>query len=71
MNRKQRRNFAKILLKNQFNTPQRERYNRMLEIFKGMNLEECEAKAGEKMSSTDKAALRDAIAHHKKGETNE
>ena len=71
MNRQQRRNFAKILLKNQFNTPQRERYNKMLEIFKGMSLEDCEAKAGEKMSSTDKAALRDAIAHHKKGGSNE
>lgn len=65
MNRKQRRNFAKILLKSQFNPPQRERYNKMLEIFKGMSLEECETKAVEKMSSTDKAALRDAIAEHK------
>jgi hypothetical protein len=37
----------------------------MLEIFKGMSLEECETKAVEKMSSTDKAALRDAIAEHK------
>ncbi len=61
MNRTQRRNMAKMIVKGQVNPKIRLRYSTKLEEFKQMPLEALEAMKNDKFSNTDKLALQDAI----------
>lgn len=61
MNRTQRRNMAKMIVKGQVNPKVRLRYSTKLEEFKQMPLEELEAMKNVKLSNTDSLALQDAI----------
>lgn len=61
MNRTQRRNMAKMIVKGQVNPKVRLRYSTKLEEFKQMPLEALEAMKNDKFSNTDKLALQDAI----------
>ena len=61
MNRTQRRNMAKMIVKGQVNPKIRLRYSTKLEEFKQMPLEALEAMKNDKFSNTDRLALQDAI----------
>jgi len=61
MNRTQRRNMAKMIVKGQVNPKVRLRYSTKLEEFKQMPLEDLEAMKNVKLSNTDSLALQDAI----------
>lgn len=61
MNRKQRRNFAKVIVKGQVNQKVRLRYSNKLEEFKQLSIEALEAMKDNKFSNTDRLALQDAI----------
>lgn len=61
MNRTQRRNMAKMIVKGQVNPKIRLRYSTKLEEFKQMPLEALEAMKNDKLSNTDRLALQDAI----------
>jgi len=61
MNRKQRRNFSKVIAKGQVNPKIRLRYSTKLEEFKQMPLEDLEAIKDNKFSNTDRLGLQDAI----------
>jgi hypothetical protein len=61
MNRTQRRNMAKMIVKGQVNPKIRLRYSTKLEEFKQHTLAYLEGTAHTKLSNTDRLALQDAI----------
>ena len=69
MNRKDRRNIAKAIVKSQPLPKIRARYSNKLEEFKQMPLEDLQGMLETKMSRTDKLALQDAIGHKEKENT--